>query len=530
MSIDQSRQPQRKTLISKLSSRSRRRRRENREEKVPIPSFSFTPPQQQENESVADEGATSDRQQTKVMGGSSVQGQLEGSGKENAQDIAQISDNNTRTDGSSDKHIISRKVTDHSEQQTNVAPGIQSASANAPKAKSPASLGINSKITSSNSNNAVEKGSADVKECSSSTNISSTTTKTADNSINCSNSSYRCSSTKAAKKLVVKDTDSISGICQTSTTSMKRKIDLDEDINADVSLIKQNHDGSKTANDTFQKYDAPSCKSSIVDDQNSKQPCIATSLEETTAPPAKASNAKPRRKSAEKNSCGLKQMKTKKETTKNKRKKSAPNEVIQIDSDSESSSCNLTIRSSTKKATAKKRVKVEKKVKLENKDSTKPLKQKYTGNQFKSSSLRGKKLCYACSTCKCNSRDGTSATPTKDVTVTLSGSHARQERALINRLQKIERNVQWMESQKYDVSRQLMKHRKLMTKKWEEGNPLNSEGRPKFLVDILLDDNGCDESKKLSSEEVVQANFLIFGETQGMFLLCLVYAEFWSNT
>lgn len=421
-------------------------------------------------------------------------------------------------------------MTDHSEQQTNVAPGIQSASANAPKAKSPASLGINSKITSSNSNNAVEKGSADVKECSSSTNISSTTTKTADNSINCSNSSYRCSSTKAAKKLVVKDTDSISGICQTSTTSKKRKIDLDEDINADVSLIKQNHDGSKTANDTFQKYDAPSCKSSIVDDQNSKQPCIATSLEETTAPPAKASNAKPRRKSAEKNSCGLKQMKTKKETTKNKRKKSAPNEVIQIDSDSESSSCNLTIRSSTKKATAKKRVKVEKKVKLENKDSTKPLKQKYTGNQFKSSSSRGKKLCYACSTCKCNSRDGTSATPTKDVTVTLSGSHARQERALINRLQKIERNVQWMGSQKYDVSRQLMKHRKLMTKKWEEGNPLNSEGRPKFLVDILLDDNGCDESKKLSSEEVVQANFLIFGETQGMFLLCLVYAEFWSNT
>ena len=534
MSIDQSNQPPRKTLISKLSSRSRRRRGGPRKEEVPLPSFSFNPSQQQENQSVVNDGTTSDRQQTKVEGESSVQGQLEGSGKENAPDIATASNSSTRTDVnvSSDEQIISRKVTDDSEQQTNnAAVGIQSASAPIAESSASSSLGIDLQSTRNNSN-AVDKSNLSVKESSSSMDIPSTTMNTTHNSIDYHNCSSHDSRPKYAENQGGLGDTHI--LCQTLTTSRKRKFDSTksdtEDLDGgnsahdiDASITKQNTDGSKIASAAIQNNDAPLCKSSIfiLDDQNSKQPCTGSSSEEVeiTIQPAKASKVEPRRKSGEKKSCSSKQMKTKKEIAKNKRKKSAPNEVIEIDSDSDSSSCNLTRKqSSTKKATPKQKVKVEKKVKMENKESTKPLKQKSTGNQSKSSSSRGKKLCHACSTCKCNSRDGTSATPTKDISVALSGSHARQERALINRLQKIERNVQWMESQKYDVSRQLMKHRKLMTKKWEEVNPLNSDDKPKFLADILLDDKGCDEmNKKLCSEEVAQANFLVFGETQGMY-------------
>ena len=49
-------------------------------------------------------------------------------------------------------------------------------------------------------------------------------------------------------------------------------------------------------------------------------------------------------------------------------------------------------------------------------------------------------LCFACSTCKCSSRSGTSATPQKFSA--LSGSDARQEQSLVSRLQRIERGKQ----------------------------------------------------------------------------------------
>jgi hypothetical protein len=206
-------------------------------------------------------------------------------------------------------------------------------------------------------------------------------------------------------------------------------------------------------------------------------------------------------------------------------------EVIELDSDSDSSSSSsgdgLTRRHLPKKLAVpgKNPVKVEKKVKTEMKaissnhanKSSKSTTQKSARGQTKfTTSSEGKKQCYACSTCKCNSRDGTSATQQKQAT--LSGSHARQERALINRLQKIERNVQWMESQKNDVGRQLMKHRNVMTKKWVQSNPMSLSDRPKFLAD--MDETGCVElNNEIDSDVVGQANVRLFGEAKGMWLL-----------
>jgi hypothetical protein len=97
--------------------------------------------------------------------------------------------------------------------------------------------------------------------------------------------------------------------------------------------------------------------------------------------------------------------------------------------------------------------------------------------------------------------------------VSLSGSQARQERALINRLQKIERNIQWMESQKHDVGRQLMKQRKIVTKKFEE-NQLDLIDRPKFLADI--DNSGGEFNREQDDSRVGKANVFIFGEEKGM--------------
>eukprot|EP00804_Cyclotella_cryptica_P017110 CCRYP_003334-RA/>CCRYP_003334-RA protein AED:0.00 eAED:0.00 QI:209/1/1/1/1/1/2/185/961 len=144
--------------------------------------------------------------------------------------------------------------------------------------------------------------------------------------------------------------------------------------------------------------------------------------------------------------------------------------------------------------------------------TTNPLKRKHTPNHETSKSSERKKLCFACSSCKCHSRDGTSATPKKHTSLaTLSTSHARQEQALIHRLQRIERNVQWMESQKADVGRQLIKHRNAMTKKWEEQNPKSLTDRPKFLADVDEWD-GIERNRVMEEEEVRRATAWTFGK------------------
>jgi hypothetical protein len=235
-----------------------------------------------------------------------------------------------------------------------------------------------------------------------------------------------------------------------------------------------------------------------------------------------------------------------------KAKPAASNKKVVIELDdcsasSSSSSDDCVIRKRRLKSTGAKKtsVKVEKKVKskvknepnysgisgtnakenAEPKKSAKQCKPKSTRIQTSASS-DNKKLCFACSSCKCNSRDATSATPQKpSVFATLSTSDARQEQALINRLQKIERNVQWMDSQKADVGRQLMKHRNVMAKKWEAQNGAKSSDRPKFLADVE-EWHGVQLDSKMNANEVKRAGRWTFGEAKGKYYLGCYFVWF----
>jgi len=121
------------------------------------------------------------------------------------------------------------------------------------------------------------------------------------------------------------------------------------------------------------------------------------------------------------------------------------------------------------------------------------------------------KLCFACSSCKCNTRSGTDATPQKFSS--LSGSDARQEQTLVNRLQRIERNIAWNEGQRNDVARDLKKHRGQMNKRFQSSN--DSAEKPRFLADVNTIDELGVISSKVGSDEVYTANSRIFGSGNG---------------
>ncbi|KAL9181509.1 hypothetical protein ACHAXT_010314 [Thalassiosira profunda] len=120
-----------------------------------------------------------------------------------------------------------------------------------------------------------------------------------------------------------------------------------------------------------------------------------------------------------------------------------------------------------------------------------------------------KKLCFACSSCKCNARAGTESSPQKFPA--LSGSDARQEQSLVNRLQRVERDIAWKEGQRNDVARQLQRHRTQMEKKWEGQNASTKANRPRFLADADASDELECSQTKICFEEVERAKCKIFG-------------------
>jgi len=58
----------------------------------------------------------------------------------------------------------------------------------------------------------------------------------------------------------------------------------------------------------------------------------------------------------------------------------------------------------------------------------------------------------------------------------LGGSDARQEQALVNCMQIIEKDISWKEGQRNDVVRALKKQRQQMLKRWEDQPSHNSRG------------------------------------------------------
>ncbi len=126
--------------------------------------------------------------------------------------------------------------------------------------------------------------------------------------------------------------------------------------------------------------------------------------------------------------------------------------------------------------------------------------------------LAEKKLCFACITCKCDGRSGTSATSQKFSA--LSGSDARQEQSLVNRLQRIERDIAWKESQRHDVARALKKHQLKMLKTWADSNTIDQ--KPRFLPDVDVGDE-LRSSSKVGSEDTIRAKQRVFGKHRSKF-------------
>jgi len=125
-----------------------------------------------------------------------------------------------------------------------------------------------------------------------------------------------------------------------------------------------------------------------------------------------------------------------------------------------------------------------------------------------------KKLCFACVTCKCDGRSGTDATSQKFSA--LSGSDARQEQSLANRLQRIERDIAWKEGQRHDVARELKKHQLKMLKIWADSNTIDQ--KPRFLADADLNDElRGSYLSKLGSKETTRAQRRVFGKQKSKF-------------
>lgn len=125
----------------------------------------------------------------------------------------------------------------------------------------------------------------------------------------------------------------------------------------------------------------------------------------------------------------------------------------------------------------------------------------------------GKKVCSACSSCTCHSRDGSAATK---LALNNIISLPRIERTLLNQLNRYERNKAWIESQRTDTARRLQKHRNIMTKKWEEKTLASTTDRPRFLadVDVSPEVEVFSSRAMINSSEIQRARGLIFGKAK----------------
>jgi hypothetical protein len=555
MSNDQPQRP--KSLISKLSSRNRRRRRESREEKIPIPSFAFTPSQSNPEQSTAAQNDCGDNEsihkQSRAYGKD-----VRKNGKENTPE------RQTANINSSFSESKCAKLASDDKQQVNAAVVNCPLS---PDMNGQTSLSSSNNIGGTFSNNILlhkqtEDATLQIEQRSLATSgmpvchslsplsnlhavgeMKMDTTKNFSSEIN--NQKRKIDSPPAAA--------AVAAFNESAGDIMEVEAATDKPLNVEKQKLLAGNQDNRTdelldnseSNSRQAECHATIHNSSAGNQRLDKQQVDFTRHlsddERVTAPLLKSGELKSRKSvgakfKGRKNKIESKSIKdcdstssdsgvdlkpVKKEAGEKRPKKptaatkSKP-EVIDLGSDSDSSSCKpppKKKRPAPKKTaikTEKKKFKSETVASAQTNKPSKPIKQSRPTSKSISSDSR--KLCYACSTCKCNSRDGTSATPSKQ-SISLSGSHARQERALINRLQKIERNVQWMESQKHDVGRQLMKQRNIMTKKFEESNDLNSVDRPTFLAD--MENGGGQSNRELDDSQVVIANIFIFGEEKG---------------
>ena len=124
-----------------------------------------------------------------------------------------------------------------------------------------------------------------------------------------------------------------------------------------------------------------------------------------------------------------------------------------------------------------------------------------------------KKQCTACASCKCQSRDGSATSPQKLSSLSLSGSDARVEQTLKNRMLKIERNIAWTESQRHECARELKRHRGTLQKKLAKTGT-NRDKRQNFLADAQVTEEMAQTfaTASLDRKEVKKIQTRVFGK------------------
>ncbi|KAK1744916.1 hypothetical protein QTG54_004207 [Skeletonema marinoi] len=124
-----------------------------------------------------------------------------------------------------------------------------------------------------------------------------------------------------------------------------------------------------------------------------------------------------------------------------------------------------------------------------------------------------KKLCTTCASCNCQAKDGSATFPQKLPTLSLSGSGARVEQTLKNRMLKIERNIAWTESQRHECARELKRHRGTLQKKFCKTGA-NTAKRQHFLADAQVTEEMAQAfaTARLDRKEVKQIQTRVFGK------------------
>ena len=141
------------------------------------------------------------------------------------------------------------------------------------------------------------------------------------------------------------------------------------------------------------------------------------------------------------------------------------------------------------------------------------LKMKNSKRSKQSKKLLGNKPCFACSSCRCHLRAGTDSTPHKKSALT--GSFACQERSLLNRLQRIERDITWKEKQRNDVFRELRKRRSQMVSRHMKGEGQSTNGESRFLAeDVETSGIIIGSHYDASLQAINHAQNVIFGKKQ----------------
>ena len=191
-----------------------------------------------------------------------------------------------------------------------------------------------------------------------------------------------------------------------------------------------------------------------------------------------------------------------------RKRKRTEKDLISVDSSSDDES--VTIAKKTKPIAQKKKPARRKEVATKKRSSSK-IKEDESGGCIQKHTNKGR--CTVCASCKCQAGNESATIPQKLPTVSLSGSDARVEQTLKNRLLKIERSIALSESQRHECARELKRHRSTVQKKSSKKGANKGE-RQHFLADAQVTEEMAQAfaTTRVDRKDAKQAKARVFGK------------------